>query len=65
MPNETQRSLSNRPGNATPREVRGTKGCVEGIFKYEGDRLKRWVGEKDAWVLGYWFWDWAEERHRV
>jgi len=49
----------------TPREVRGTKGCVEGIFKYEGDRPKRWVGEKDVWVLGYWFRDWAEQRHKV
>jgi len=49
----------------TPRDVRGTKGCAEGIFKYEGDRLKRWAGEKDVWVLGYWFWDWAEQRHRV
>ena len=49
----------------TPREVRGTKGCAEGSFKCEGDRLKRWVDEKDVWVLGYWFWDWAEQRHKV
>ncbi len=50
---------------ATERDVRGTKGCAEGIFEYEGDRPKRWAGEKDAWVHGYWFWDWAEQRHRV
>ena len=49
----------------TPREVRGTKGCVEGIFKYEGDRPKRWVGEKEAWVIGYWFRDWAEQRQKI
>jgi hypothetical protein len=45
--------------------VRGTKGCKEGIFVYEGDRPKRWVGEKDAWVMGYWFRDWAEQRHKI
>ena len=49
----------------TPVDVRGTKGCKEGVFSYDGDRPARWVGEKDAWVLGYWFWDWAEGRHRI
>ncbi|MBP7950388.1 MAG: right-handed parallel beta-helix repeat-containing protein [Verrucomicrobiales bacterium] len=49
----------------TPEEVRGTKGCKEGIFTYEGDRPSRWVGEPEAWVLGYWFWDWAEQRQRI
>ena len=49
----------------TPREVRGTKGCTEGVFQYEGDRPNRWVGEKDVWVEGYWFWDWADQRHKV
>ena len=45
--------------------VRGVKGCKEGIFVYEGDRPRRWVGEKDAWVQGYWFRDWAEQRHKI
>lgn len=49
----------------TERNVRGNKGCVEGIFQYEGDRPRRWMEEKDAWVHGYWFWDWAEERHKI
>ncbi|MCX6908563.1 MAG: right-handed parallel beta-helix repeat-containing protein, partial [Verrucomicrobia bacterium] len=49
----------------TPLDVRGTKGCKEGVFSYDGDRPARWVGEKSAWVLGYWFWDWAEGRQRV
>lgn len=46
-------------------DVRGVKGCKEGLFVYEGDRPKRWVGEKDAWVEGYWFRDWAEQRHKI
>lgn len=50
---------------ATERDVRGTKGCAEGIFSYDDDRPRRWIGEKDPWVLGYWFYDWAEQRQRI
>lgn len=50
---------------ATPVDVRGTKGCVEGIFKFEGDRPKRWAEESDLWLHGYWFWDWSDQRHKV
>ncbi len=49
----------------TERDVRGTKGRAEGVFQFEGDRAKRWVGEKDLWVHGYWFWDWADQRQKV
>jgi len=48
-----------------PYDIRGTVGDRIGKFTYEGDRPKRWVGEKDVWVHGYWFWDWADERHKV
>jgi hypothetical protein len=50
---------------ATSTDVRGWKSCVEGIFQYEGDRPRRWVAEKDAWVLGYWCRDWAQQRHKI
>ena len=46
-------------------DVRGTKGCKEGIIVYEGDHPKRWVNEPDAWVEGYWFRDWAVQRHKI
>jgi len=49
----------------TPVDVRGTKGTVEGIFRYEGNRPERWTAEKDAWLHGYWFWDWSDQRQRV
>lgn len=49
----------------TPRDVRGTKGCAEGIFSYEGDRPRRWAEEADIWLHGYWFWDWADQRQKV
>jgi hypothetical protein len=48
-----------------PIDVRGTTGDEVGKFVYEGDRPARWVGEKDPWVHGYWFWDWADERQPV
>ena len=45
--------------------VRGTKGSKTGKFMFDGDRPKRWAGEKDPWLHGYWFWDWSDQRHAV
>lgn len=51
---------------------RGTAGCEcghdishSGAFFYEGDRPRRWVGEKDMHLLGYWMFDWAPQRMAV
>ncbi len=46
-------------------QIHGIKGSRVGRFYYEGDRPKRWLGEKDAWLHGYWFWDWSDQRHRL
>ena len=46
-------------------QIHGIKGSKVGKFYYEGDRPSRWVKEKDAWVHGYWFWDWSDQRHKV
>jgi hypothetical protein len=46
-------------------DIRGTTGTKQGRWVYEGDRPARWVGEPDAWLEGYWFWDWSDQRHRV
>jgi len=46
-------------------DVHGAKGSKTGKFMYEGDRPKRWAGEKDIWMHGYWFWDWSEQRQKV
>ncbi|MCE5241177.1 right-handed parallel beta-helix repeat-containing protein [bacterium] len=50
-----------------PVDVRGTKGSKAAKFIYDGDRPERWLkmGEKDVWLQGWWFWDWAEERQRI
>jgi len=49
----------------TPVNVRGTKGCKEGMIVYQGSRPDRWVGEKNIMLEGYWFWDWADQREKV
>jgi hypothetical protein len=46
-------------------QIHGIKGSKVGRFHYEGDRPRRWVDEKDAWLHGYWFWDWSDQRHRI
>ena len=48
-----------------PYDIRGTVGDRVGKFTYEGDRPQRWAGEKDAWVHGYWFFDWSDQRHKI
>lgn len=41
------------------------KGTPEGRFRYEGDRPSRWTKEPDAWLYGYWFWDWADSYEKI
>lgn len=48
-----------------PHRIHSAPGDKIGRFVYEGDRPKRWVDEKDVWLHGYWFWDWADQRQRV
>ncbi len=63
-PNDDAITIAEALGK-TVRDVRGHKSRVEGIFRYEGDRPKRWLGESDAWVCGSWSRDWAEQRHKI
>jgi hypothetical protein len=46
-------------------KIHGNPGSRVGKFIYEGDRPERWIGEKEIWLHGYWFWDWADQRMRV
>lgn len=46
-----------------PTTIHGIPGDKVGKFVFEGDRPMRWIGEKDPWVHGYWFWDWSDQRH--
>ena len=46
-------------------KIHGIEGSKTGKFVYEGDRPKRWIGEKDGWLHGYWFWDWSDQRQKI
>ncbi len=46
--------------------VRGTKGTKEGVFRIEDKRVARWAaGKRPNALMGYWFWDWADERQEL
>ena len=32
-----------------------------GVFTVEDDRIKRWANADQAWVFGYWKWDWSDQ----
>jgi hypothetical protein len=51
--------------NEDPIESHGRKGDKVGKFRYDDQRIAQWKKEKDAWVHGYWFWDWSEQRHKI
>lgn len=36
-----------------------------GKFAYQGDRPSRWTAAEDAWVHGYWMYDWADTYEKV
>ena len=48
-----------------PETSHGRTGSKVGAFYYEGDRPLRWKDEKDIWLHGYWFWDWADQYQQV
>lgn len=63
-PNEGWEKIVDLVGGA-PHRIHGIPGDKIGRFTYDGDRPRRWLGEPDLWLHGYWFWDWADQRQRV
>ena len=37
----------------------------EGVFGYLEDRISSWAGEKDAWIYGYYRWDWSDQYQKI
>lgn len=48
-----------------PFDVRGKKGDRSGRFYYSENQQSQWRNEPDAWVHGYWFWDWSDGRQPI
>ncbi len=42
--------------------VHGTR---EGVIEYVDDRISSWKNEQDPRFFGYWYWDWADQTHKV
>ncbi len=63
-PNEGFIKIADLVGGS-PNDLGGVVGDKIGKFVYKGNLPKRWVDEPDAWVHGFWFWDWAEQRHKI
>jgi hypothetical protein len=52
-------------GNAWATIQGAPKGAEGSVFTYEGDRPARWAQAEDAWVHGYWSFDWADTYEKV
>ncbi|MBW7866255.1 MAG: right-handed parallel beta-helix repeat-containing protein [Candidatus Hydrogenedens sp.] len=45
--------------------MHGLSGTKTGRILYEDERHARWAAEPDAFLYGYWFFDWADSYERV
>jgi hypothetical protein len=52
---------SNVPGEPELRE-KPERGAA---FELPDDRLDSWVDAKEAWLYGYWWWDWADSAVKI
>ena len=50
---------------ALPPTWKNTHGTKEGILEYRESRIDRWAKEAEPCLFGYWFWDWAEQYHKL
>ncbi|NLV43907.1 MAG: right-handed parallel beta-helix repeat-containing protein [Candidatus Hydrogenedentes bacterium] len=64
-PNEGFVQTGEVMGPATLKAWDNRPGSPEGRFKYLEDRPAAWVNEPDAWLYGYWFWDWADSYEKI
>jgi len=64
-PNEDFVKTGEVPGPLTLPAWDRKPGSPEGRFHFDGDRPERWVDEPDAWLYGYWFWDWADSYEKI
>jgi len=48
-----------------PIESHGRRGSRLGVVFFQSDRLSRWAEERDAWLYGYWFHNWADSYEKI
>lgn len=46
-------------------EIVGEGGATNGVFRAADPRVARWAAEKDPHALGYWRFDWADQRQKI
>lgn len=46
-------------------DIRGTKGVKFPKIYIEDYDVTPWLNEPEIWALGYWFWDWANQRQKI
>ncbi len=54
-----------RVSDEQPNEIHGRRGSKLGVIYFDDQRLARWAEEPEAWLYGYWFWDWADSYEKV
>lgn len=54
-----------RVSDEQPSEIHGQRGSKLGVIYFDDERLARWAKEPDAWLYGYWFWNWADSYEKV
>ena len=52
-------------GKALGRTAMDDISYKEGIFEYLEDRVSAWATEKDAWIFGYFRWDWSDQYQKI
>lgn len=64
-PNEGFVKTGEVPGPLSLPAWDGRPGTPTGRFRFDGDRPARWIAEPEAWLYGYWFWDWADSYEKI
>jgi hypothetical protein len=65
MFNDKPMTLARWPNQGWAKTTGAPAGQNGGKFGYEGDRPKRWAAADDAWVHGYWTYDWADTCEKI
>ncbi len=63
--NNQPMTLARWPNTGWAYTAAATTDKAQNQFAYEGERAARWADAPDAWVHGYWYYDWADHFERI